>query len=91
MPAASKTLEAFGDLQRSLAQATMQAVAVAVKTVWKELYLDIRSTPAGTAHAIIFRVISISGALLSVPTPTPIDALVREVWDRSSRCTYILI
>ena len=86
MPTAPKALEAFGDLQRSLAQGTMQAVAGAVRAPWKELYVDIRSIPDGTAHDIKFRVIPVSGAPISMPTSKPMEATVREIWNMRDAC-----
>jgi hypothetical protein len=61
MRTAPKELEAFGALQRTLAQATQQAVKSTVKTPWKELCFDVRSNPAGTTHSMKFRVTPVSG------------------------------
>jgi len=79
METAPKELAAFGDLQRTLGQATMQAVADAVKDPWKELYLDIRSNAGETSHSSKLRVIPVSGAVLSVAIPAEITITIIEI------------
>lgn len=86
MPKAPQALEVFGDLQRSLANAAMQAVHGALHTPWKEFYVDIHSTPDKMAAGIEFRVIPVSGALLSVFAPKPIETIVREIWKMNQAC-----
>ena len=86
MEAAPKALEAFGDLQRRLAQAAMQAVHAAVSTPWKEFYLNIRSTPDGKALDVEFHVIPVSGALISMRMPQLVEAIIRETWQMRDAC-----
>jgi hypothetical protein len=86
MEAAPQALELFGDLLRTLAQAVMQAVHSSVQTPWKELYVDIRTTPDGKARHTKFRVIPVSGALITVPPSALIEDLVREIWNIKDAC-----
>ena len=86
MPPASPALEAFGALTRSLAQTAMQAASTAIKTPWKELFLDLRSNPAGNVRTLKLRVVSMSGALISVPIPQPIEATAQEIWKVRDAC-----
>ena len=64
----------------------MQAVASAVKTPWKELYLDIRSTPDGTSRAAKLRVIPLAGPLILVPISGPVSATIQEIWKMRDAC-----
>jgi hypothetical protein len=64
----------------------MQAAANAVKTPWKELFLDLRSNPAGTVRTLKLRVVSMSGALINVPIPQPIEATTQEIWKVRDAC-----
>jgi len=80
MPIAPKELEVFGGLQRNLAQAAIEAVTRTVKTPWKEVNLEICSTPDGTEYSVKILVIPVSGALIGVPTNKPILDLVCEIW-----------
>ncbi len=86
MEAAPKALEAFGALQRRLAEAAMQAVDSTVHTPWREFCLDIRSTPDGEALDVRFYVVPVSGAPISVPMPQPVAAIVHETWQMRSAC-----
>lgn len=86
MPPARPALEAFGALTRSLAQAAMQAASNAVKTPWKELFLDLRSNPAGNVRTLKLRVVSMSGALINVPVPQSIEATTQEIWKVRDAC-----
>jgi hypothetical protein len=63
---APKELEVFGQLQRNLGEATMQLVATAVRTPWKELSLEMRTSPDGTSRGMKLRVTPVSGALIAV-------------------------
>ena len=84
MPAAPPALELFGDYTRVLAQAAMQLVHNAVKTPWKEFYLDLRSTPDGTSRAAKLRVIPVSGALITVPIPDVIADVIQDIWEMNA-------
>jgi hypothetical protein len=81
MEKAPRELETFGAIQRYLAQAAMQAVASGVNTPWEEFYLDIRSNPDGTARAIKFRVIPVSGGPRCLIAPKLIETIVNDLWE----------
>lgn len=79
MPTAPKELEAFGALQRNLAQAAMKAVQSSFKNPWKAFNFEISATPDGSGNTVKFLVIPMSGAPVAVPTSKPILDLVREI------------
>lgn len=80
MPAAPPALELFGNYTRVLAKAAMDAVHNAVKSPWKEFYLDLRSTPDGTSRAAKLRVIPVSGALIIVPISHVMADIIQDIW-----------
>ena len=79
MQTAPKALEAFGALQRKLAQGVMDAVLTAVKKPWKEFYLDVRSRPGQTSHSTKLRVTPVSGSPISVTPPAGVTITIIEI------------
>ena len=76
MEQAPKALEAFGTLQRHLGEATMQAVCDAVPTDWREVYLEMRSTPDGASRGMKLLVVNVAGEVLLLrPTASILDTL----------------
>jgi hypothetical protein len=76
MEQAPKELEVFGQLQRHLGEATMQAVWDAVPTDWREVYLDMRSTPDGASRGMKLLVVNLAGEVLLLrPTASILDTL----------------
>jgi hypothetical protein len=73
---APKELEAFGQLQRQLGEATMQAVCDAVPEDWREVYVDMRSSPDGTSRGMKLLVVNAAREVLLLrPTPAILDTL----------------
>jgi hypothetical protein len=79
MPVANKELEAFGALQRQLAQGVMSAVLSVVQQPWKELYLDVRARPGQIAHKSKLRVVLVSGGVISVAPPAAIAGVIADI------------
>ena len=76
MEQAPKALELFGQLQRHLGEATMQAVSDAVTTDWREVYLDMRSTPDGNSRGMKLLVVNVAGEVFLLrPTASILDIL----------------
>jgi hypothetical protein len=76
MEQAPEALEVFGQLQRQLGEATMQAVCDAVPTDWREVYLDMRATPDGASRGMKLLAVNVAGEVLLLrPTTSILDAL----------------
>lgn len=80
MPTAPKALEAFGAMQRNLAEALMETVASQVTVEWKEFHLDARTGPAGTAPIWKLHVIPVYGPAIAVAPPGSLTLLISEFW-----------
>ena len=79
MEKAPKELEVFGQLQRNLGELTMQAVCDAVQEDWREVYLDMRSTPDGAARGMKLLVVAASGEVLALRLTGPIEDTLRKI------------
>ena len=76
MEQAPKALEVFGQLQRHLGEATVQAVWEAVPAGWREVYLDMRSTPDGGSRGMKLLVVNVADEVLLLrPTASILDTL----------------
>ena len=76
MEQAPQALEVFGQLQRHLGEATVQAVHEAVPTDWREVYLDMRSTPDGASRGMKLLVVNVADEVLLVrPSALILDTL----------------
>jgi hypothetical protein len=84
---APKELEVFGQLQRNLGEATMQLVATAVRTPWKELSLEMRTSPDGTSRGMRLRVTPVSGALLAVRPTRAVEVALHNICEMRSTFT----
>jgi hypothetical protein len=80
MPQAPEILEAYGQLQRFLGQATMEAVHAAVTRPWKEVHLEISTSTDGKTGGVRVRVVPESSALIDVPLTQPIVSAAAEIW-----------
>ena len=80
MPNAPEVLEAYGQLQRFLGQATMEAVHAEVRQPWKEVHLEIWTSSDGKSGSVRVRVVPESGALIDVPLTQPIVSAAHEIW-----------
>jgi hypothetical protein len=88
MPQAPEILEAYGQLQRFLGQATMEAVHAAVTQPWREVHLEITTSPDGKTGSVRVRVVPESGAVTDIPLTQPIVSAAHEIWKlRSSGIT----
>jgi hypothetical protein len=79
MEQAPKALEAFGELQRHLGEATMHAVCDAVPTEWREVYLDMRSTPDGASRGMKLLVVNVADEVLLLRPTASILHTLREI------------
>lgn len=76
MEQAPNSLEVFRQLQHHLGEVTMQAVCDAVPTDWREVYLDMRSTPDGASRGMKLLVVNVAGEVLLLrPTASILDTL----------------
>ncbi len=76
MQAPPKELQAFGELQRKLAEGMMGAMAAALNQPWTAVCFEVRSRPGGTSHQVKLRVSLASGAVMPLmPTTESMIAL----------------
>lgn len=80
MPQAPEILAAYGQLQRFLGQATMEAVHAAVPQPWKEVHLEISTSTDGKTGSVRVRVVPESSALIDVPLTPSIVSAAAEIW-----------
>jgi len=81
MPQAPEVLEAYGQLQRFLGQATMEAVHAAVTEPWKEVLLEISAAADGKTSNTTLRVVPVSGAVIDAPVTRLVALAAQEVWN----------
>lgn len=81
MEKAPPILEAYGQLHRFLAQATMEAVHAAVTQSWKKASMEISAAPDAGTCATKLRVVLESGGLLDVPLTKLVTDTAQEIWN----------
>ena len=81
MQQAPEVLEAFGQLQRFLAKATMEAVDASMKQPWKEVVLEISAGADARHSGSKLSVVSLSGAAIQVPLSEMLRLAAQEMWD----------
>jgi hypothetical protein len=81
MPQAPDVLEAYGQLQRFLAQATMEAVQAAVKQPWKEVLLEITASADANRCSTKLRAFPPAAPAIDVPLTEMVALAAQEIWE----------